>query len=37
VNSRNVEAIRKAAQRLNILAEVIIEVDSELRLEAFLQ
>jgi hypothetical protein len=33
----NAEAIREAARRLNIPADVIIEVDSELRPEAFLQ
>ena len=32
----NAEAIRDAARRLNIPADVIIEVDSELRPEAFL-
>jgi hypothetical protein len=33
----NAEAIREAARRLNVPADVIIEVDSELRPEAFLQ
>ena len=33
----NAEAIREAARRLNIPADVIIEVDSELRPEAFLR
>ncbi len=33
----NAEAIRDAARRLNIPADVIIEVDSELRPEAFLR
>jgi len=33
----NAEAIREAARRLNIPADVIIEVDSELRPEAFMQ
>ena len=33
----NAEAIREAARRLNIPADVIIEIDSELRPEAFLQ
>jgi Protein of unknown function (DUF4242) len=33
----NAEAIREAARRLNIPADVIIEVDSEVRPEAFLQ
>ena len=31
----NAEAIREAARRLNVPADVIIEVDSELRPEAF--
>src|SRR6266478_3412534 len=31
----NAEAIREAARRLNIPADVIVEVDSELRPEAF--
>ena len=33
----NAEAIRDAARRLNIPADVIIEVDSEIRPEAFLR
>ena len=33
----NAEAIREAARRLNLPADVIIEVDSELRPEAFLR
>jgi hypothetical protein len=33
----NAEAIRDAARRLNIPADVIIEVDSEVRPEAFLR
>ncbi len=33
----NAEAIRDAARRLNIPADVIIEVDSELRPETFLR
>jgi hypothetical protein len=33
----NAEAIRDAARRLNIPADVIIEVDSELRPEQFLR
>ena len=33
----NAEAIREAARRLNIPADVIIEVDSELRPEQFLR
>ncbi len=33
----NAEAIREAARRLNVPADVIIEVDSELRPEAFLR
>jgi len=33
----NAEAIREAARRLNIPADVIIEIDSELRPEAFLR
>ena len=33
----NAEAIREAARRLNIPADVIIEVDSEIRPEAFLR
>jgi Nickel responsive protein SCO4226-like len=33
----NAEAIRDAARRLNIPADVIIEVDSEVRPEQFLQ
>ena len=33
----NAEAIREAARRLNIPADVIIEVDSEVRPEAFLR
>jgi hypothetical protein len=33
----NAEAIREAARRLNLPADVIIEVDSEIRPEAFLR
>ena len=33
----NAEAIREAARRLNIPADVIIEIDSELRPEAFMR
>jgi len=33
----NAETIRDAARRLNIPADVIIEVDSEIRPEAFLR
>ena len=33
----NAEAIRDAARRLNLPADVIIEVDSEIRPEAFLR
>ena len=33
----NAEAIREAARRLNIPADVIIEVDSEVRPEQFLR
>ena len=33
----NAEAIREAARRLNVPADVIIEVDSELRPEQFLR
>ena len=32
----NAEALREAARRLNVPADVIIEVDSEVRPEAFL-